>query len=72
MKTTLLAALCATIGLTLALPAAFAAPGQGSSFVLDHDFDDFDRKKRKKGGKKKVRVPGGSGCDDPGDVAEHA
>jgi hypothetical protein len=23
-------------------------------------------------GRKKPRIPGGSGCDDPGDVAEHA
>lgn len=29
------------------------------------DFDDLEAKRRKK------RIPGGSGCDDPGDAAEH-
>ncbi len=33
----------------------------------DHD----DRRDDRSGGRSKPRVPGGSGCDDPGDIREH-
>ena len=53
--------------------AAFAAPvnGQDGFTVATSDtgvsiINELDRK-----GRKKKRVPGGSGCDDPGDIIEH-
>lgn len=33
--------------------------------------DEIDRKGRNRGGRSRPRVPGGSGCDDPGDILEH-
>lgn len=33
---------------------------------------DRDREDGRSGGGRRPRIPGGSGCDDPGDVAEHA
>lgn len=37
----------------------------------DDDSNDDDDDDGKASGRKKVRVPGGSGCDDADDVAEH-
>lgn len=45
----------------------------------DHDHDDDDRGRDRdrdrdddgSSGRDRPRIPGGSGCDDPGDVAEH-
>jgi hypothetical protein len=38
----------------------------------DDGADDDDDNDVSGSGRKKPRVPGGSGCDDPGDVEEHA
>ncbi len=38
----------------------------------DNDDDSNDDDDDSGSGRKKVRVPGGSGCDDAGDVAEHS
>jgi hypothetical protein len=38
----------------------------------DNSNDDNSNDDVSGSGRKKPRVPGGSGCDDPGDVAEHA
>jgi hypothetical protein len=38
----------------------------------DADDDDDGDNDESGSGRRKPRIPGGSGCDDPGDVAEHA
>ena len=38
----------------------------------DHRGRDRDRDDDRSSGRSRPRIPGGSGCDDPGDVAEHA
>jgi hypothetical protein len=38
----------------------------------DNDNDDDSNDDNNASGRDKPRIPGGSGCDDPGDVAEHA
>ena len=47
------------------LAAPVADAGIHGAFDLNLDFDKRGR------GKGKVRVPGGSGCDDPQDLIEH-
>ena len=32
---------------------------------------EFDRRGRRGKGGRRPRIPGGSGCDDPGDIIEH-
>lgn len=55
--------------------------GHNESNSGSHDNDDNDSaddngddndNDESGSGRRKPRVPGGSGCDDPGDVAEHA
>ncbi|MGB8813836.1 MAG: hypothetical protein WCC57_11680 [Paracoccaceae bacterium] len=53
----------AALGLTLMTPVAFAAP-QADGFNTILDQAAFEKRR-------KPRVPGGSGCDDAGDAAEH-
>jgi hypothetical protein len=43
----------------------------GSGSDDDDDDDDDDEDGTSGSGRSKPRVPGGSGCDDPGDAAEH-
>ena len=55
--------------------------GRGRGRGGDRDRDDDDRRggsssrssddDRSGSGRSRARIPGGSGCDDPGDVAEH-
>ena len=69
MKTLLLSATLASIAFTFAAPVGAATKGSAiTAFEQAHD-GDFDKKKRKRGGK--VRVQDGSGCDDPEDILEH-
>lgn len=44
-------------------PAPAAAGGKGITKSADHQSTVVDRRK--------PRVPGGSGCDDPDDILEH-
>jgi hypothetical protein len=48
-----------------------SGPGGGSDDDSDNDDDDNDDD-GSGSGRGKPRAPGGSGCDDPGDVEEHA
>ena len=50
----------ADVASATALPYDIATDFDGSAA------DEFDRR-----GRRKPRVPGGSGCDDPGDIREH-
>ena len=68
MKSPLLALTVAALALGSAAPS-FAYVSDISSFVADHGSGDIDRRGR--GGRSKPRIPGGSGCDDPGDIREH-
>lgn len=68
MKSPLLALTIAALALGSAAPI-FASVSDISSFVADQGASDIDRRGR--GGRSKPRVPGGSGCDDPGDILEH-
>ena len=63
MKSLLLATTLATIVLGSALPvtAMTKAAGLYDAALLSGDYDK----------RRKLRVPGGSGCDDPGDIIEH-
>ncbi|MGX0974533.1 hypothetical protein ACSSVY_000229 [Roseovarius sp. MBR-51] len=74
MKTLLATSALILLG-TLAAPtfadqptSAIAGLSQMQSDLEPVD-DAFDRRGR--GGRSKLRVPGGSGCDDPGDILEH-
>ncbi|TXH95561.1 MAG: hypothetical protein E6Q73_14595 [Pseudorhodobacter sp.] len=69
MKTLLLSATLASVALTFASPTF--AKSQGSSIEQIQEIISAEMDKRKRGKGKKVRVPGGSGCDDPGDILEH-
>lgn len=64
MKTLILTTLMAAVSFTFAMPLQAAAPS--GSAVLADDASQGDVEKRRK-----PRVPGGSGCDDPGDIIEH-
>lgn len=64
MKSLILATTLTAFGLALALPVQAAsqpAAGVSADTLIQ---DDFDKRR-------KPRIPGGSGCDDPGDVLEH-
>lgn len=64
MTKTILSALALTAIVTLALPVqASFAPIQGATFTTDVTGGEIE--------KRKPRVPGGSGCDTPKDIAEH-
>jgi ribonuclease E len=45
--------------------------GRDDDDVRD-DMHDDDSRPGSGSGRSKPRIPGGSGCDDPGDIAEHA
>lgn len=62
MKTMLCALAAAAVTLTAAMPA-FAFAGSDTAIGAVQDQSVFDRRK--------PRVPGGSGCDDPRDLIEH-
>ena len=62
MKTLLLATTLASVLLGNALPAAALTTTSGL-FDVSVTTGDIDRRK--------PRVPGGSGCDDPRDLIEH-
>lgn len=64
MKTLILTATLAAIALIQTAPVQ-AAAGQTSVFSIeDMGSTTVDKRKKK-------RVKGGSGCDDPGDILEH-
>lgn len=62
MKSLLLATTLATIVLGSALPvtAMTKAAGLYDASLMSGEYD-----------RRRPRVPGGSGCDDPGDIIEH-
>lgn len=63
MKTLILTATAFALAIPLHTPA-FAGVATDGWNVMEFAGDNMvDRRKR--------RVPGGSGCDDPGDVLEH-
>lgn len=72
MKTILATACTAALALGFAVPAgAFESSGSdavradiGATVLIAPA--EYDRK-----GRKKPRIPGGSGCDDPEDLIEH-
>jgi hypothetical protein len=64
MKTLILSATAFAIALTMNMPA-FAGVSPDGIHALDFAADSTVEKRRKK------RIPGGSGCDDPGDIIEH-
>jgi hypothetical protein len=51
--------------------SANSGPGGGDDDGPDHEDEDHDGDESGSG-RSKPRVPGGSGCDDAGDVEEHA
>lgn len=68
------------VALTFAAPLQAVSAEQGArSFARSAPMDgaalggarEIERKGRGRGGRSKPRIPGGSGCDDPGDVLEH-
>ncbi len=63
MKTLILTATFAAFAFTLVAPAqaAFVADGINALSQADSGFDK----------RRKPRIPGGSGCDDPRDLIEH-
>ena len=63
MKALLLATTLAslTLGSVLPVSAMSFAPGLYDAAAIDSDVEK----------RRKPRVPGGSGCDDPGDIIEH-
>ena len=63
MKSLLLATTLATLVLGSALPvtAMTKAAGLYDASLMSGEYDKC----------RKPRVPGGSGCDDPGDIIEH-
>ena len=65
MTKTLLAS--AALIFAIALPSFAAAPAydKADGFKAKSEYTDIEAKRRKK------RVPGGSGCDDPRDLIEH-
>lgn len=61
MKALLLATTLASVVIGAVMPvAAMTSAGVYDATTLSGDFD-----------RRKPRVPGGSGCDDPGDIREH-
>ena len=64
MKTTTLALLLAVFATTSGAPA-FAAVATTDGIYVDLAGNGDVEKRRK------PRIPGGSGCDDPGDILEH-
>lgn len=69
MKTMLLSATLASVAFTFATPTF--AKSDATSLQQIETIISAEMDKRKRGKGKKVRVPGGSGCDDPGDILEH-
>lgn len=63
MKTTIILTILAAMAAT-AVPASSAAPAGDGVWSAGTDTTTFERRKK--------RVKGGSGCDDPRDVLEHA
>ncbi len=63
MQKLILIATTAALTLTMITPIV-AKPLTQFGFSIDQGTADFDKRRR-------PRVPGGSGCDDPGDLIEH-
>ncbi len=63
MQKLLLTATLAAVALTAVAPAHALTFGNGlfDASILDSEFDK----------RRKPRIPGGSGCDDPEDIIEH-
>lgn len=63
MQKLLLAATLASVALSAVAPAHALTTGHGlfDASTLDSTFDK----------RRKPRIPGGSGCDDPRDIIEH-
>jgi hypothetical protein len=66
MKSLILAATALTLVATLAPPAQASAVADGLWSIDQMGDSVVDRR-----GRRKKRIPGGSGCDDPGDILEH-
>ena len=64
MKTLILAATALSFTFSLDVPA-YAGVGHDGIYSIDQMSDGSIDKRRK------PRIKGGSGCDDPGDVLEH-
>ena len=69
MKTLLLSATLASVAFTFATPSFAKSDATALQKMQQILSAEEDKRGRKRGGK--VRVPGGSGCDDPGDILEH-
>jgi hypothetical protein len=61
-------ALCGFGGAQAALPAL---PGAPAASAAANGADDTPGIGPSGSGRKRPRIPGGSGCDDPGDILEH-
>ena len=70
-RTIAVCALAALLAPMTADVAAAADTDTGAAFQSAFDTQDLERRGRGKGGRSKPRIPGGSGCDDPGDLIEH-
>jgi hypothetical protein len=64
MKNLILTATLASLAFTLTTPIHAATKGASIAAFEDALQGDFDKRKKK-------RVKGGSGCDDPEDILEH-
>lgn len=69
MKTLLLSATLASVAFTVATPTFAKTEATSLQSAQEIISAEVDKRGRNRGGK--VRVPGGSGCDDPGDILEH-
>ena len=64
MKTLILTATLASLAFTLTAPVGAATKSTSIAAFEEALQGDFDKRKKK-------RVKGGSGCDDPEDILEH-
>lgn len=64
MKTLILAATLASIAFTASTPVFAEVSSKPGLSAADLNPSDIEKRRKK-------RVKGGSGCDDPGDVIEH-
>jgi hypothetical protein len=65
MTKTLLASAAIIFAMSATSFAIAPSADQATGFKAKTEYNDMEAKRSKK------RVPGGSGCDDPGDVIEH-
>ena len=69
MKTLLLSATLASVAFTFATPTFAKSESTSLQTIKEIVSGEQDKRKRNRGGK--VRVLGGSGCGDAGDILEH-